>query len=274
VLDDEKLLDGLTATACLAARAILAIGSDALSVRLKPDQSPVTAADHAAQAVILAELARLMPGVPVVAEEAAEHAPKTLDCDLFVLVDPLDGTREFLQDRGEFTVNIAVVRNHVPTLGVIAAPRLGRLWRGIAGNKAERLHYRDFAGRATRKLTIHTRRWSKDEPAALVSRSHADSVTSAFIASLDPIDRVICGSSLKFCRLAEGAADVYPRLGPTSEWDIAAGHAIVVAAGGSVTAPDGEALSYGCGPDGFRVPGFIAWGDPMAASGNARGRKT
>jgi 3'(2'), 5'-bisphosphate nucleotidase len=261
---DARLLDRLSEIACQAARAILAIGSDALTVRLKPDQSPVTAGDDAAQAIILAGLARVMPGVPVVSEEASEHPTAPLDASQFVLVDPLDGTREFVAQRDEYTVNIAVVRAGVPAIGVIAAPALGSLWRGAADG-AERLRLGDFTGGVQEKHAIRTRAWNRRHPAAVVSRSHADAATAAFIARFEPIERVVCGSALKFCRVAEGAADVYPRLAATSEWDIAAGHALVVAAGGTMAAPDGESLAYGCAAELFRVPGFIAWGDPTRA---------
>jgi 3'(2'), 5'-bisphosphate nucleotidase len=261
---DARLLGGLTEIACQAARAILAIASDALTVRLKPDQSPVTAGDDAAQAIILAGLARVMPGVPVVSEEAFGDAPARLGAAQFVLVDPLDGTREFVAGRDEYTVNIAVVRAGMPAIGVIAAPALGSLWRGAIDSGAELLRLGDFAGGVQDKRPIRTRSWHR-HPAAVVSRSHADAATGAFIARFEPIERVICGSALKFCRVAEGAADVYPRLAATSEWDIAAGHALVVAAGGTMTAPDGAPLPYGCAAQDFRVPGFIAWGDPTRA---------
>ena len=147
---------------------------------------------------------------------------------------------------------------------MIAAPALGRVWRAAPGG-AELLHLGDFAGGVQDKRAIRTRRWNGRHPAAVVSRSHADAATAAFIARFEPIERVVCGSALKFCRVAEGAADVYPRLAATSEWDIAAGHALVVAAGGTMAAPDGKPLSYGCAAQRFRVPGFIAWGDPAHA---------
>jgi len=150
---------------------------------------------------------------------------------------------------------------------VIAAPALGLLWRGAVGHGAERLRFSAgrTAGRAGPADAIHTRPWPEDERVAAVSRSHYDPASAAFLERVAPVRPLSCGSALKFCRLAEGAIDVYPRLAQTSEWDVAAGHAIVVAAGGAMTAAGGGALRYGGSADGFRVPGFLAFGDPNAA---------
>lgn len=258
IAETAGLLDRLTGLVARASAAVTALAGNT-AVRSKPDGSPVTVADEAAEAVILDGLARLMPGVPVVSEEqTARLGPPLLD-PIFVLVDPLDGTREFVAGRDEYTVNLAIVSRAVPILGIVAAPARGLLWRGAAG-KAERL--RLIGDAAHDPSPVHTRRCPATGPVALVSRSHFDAGTDALLARLQPAKREASGSSIKFCRIAEGSADVYPRLGTVSEWDIAAGHALVAAAGGRVTAPHGEPLSYGRAADGFRVHGFIAWGDP------------
>jgi 3'(2'), 5'-bisphosphate nucleotidase len=147
----------------------------------------------------------------------------------------------------------------VPIAGIIAAPRRGRVWRGVAGEKAERL--RLLPGGADQAETIRTRNWPGPGAIAAVSRSHFDSATDAFLASLGSISRNASGSAIKFCQVAEGTADVYPRLAITCEWDVAAGHAIVAAAGGVVESPQGSPLTYGRARENFRVPAFIAWGD-------------
>jgi 3'(2'), 5'-bisphosphate nucleotidase len=254
---DIDLIEPLTALIVDAAAAIRAVAVSALAPQRKADDSPVTIADHAAQAVILAGLARLLPEVPVISEESPERALAAA-APAFVLVDPLDGTRDFLAGRDEYTVNIALVRHGTPVLGLVAAPALGLVWRGAVGKGAERL--RVTSGES---VAIRTRPW----PAcavATVSRSHLDPATEAFVARLGEVSALSCGSSVKFCRIAEGGADVYPRLGPTSEWDVAAGHAVLVAAGGVVETPDRTPLVYGRNAPNFRIPAFIAWGDPQA----------
>jgi len=252
---DRALADALTALVARAADAILAIAPTALHTRLKADRSPVTAADEAADAVIAEGLARLLPGLAVVSEESVARAGP-LGAS-FALVDPLDGTKEFVAGRDEYTVNLAIIADGCPIAGFIAAPALGVMFRGIVGHGAERL-VRDAAA----PVAIRCRQAPAGGLTATVSRSHLDAATSAFLDSLGVAARMTCGSALKFCRIAEGAADIYPRLSPTSEWDTAAGHAIVVAAGGAVTTPAGAPLRYGAWQQGFAVPGFIAWGDP------------
>lgn len=260
----EGLIDELTAIAARASAATLAVPFSAVEQRTKNDLSPVTAADEAAEAVILEGLERLCPGVPVVAEEsvAKGRIPAGLKGSFFC-VDPLDGTKEFLAGRDEFTVNIALITQGAPIAGVIAAPKQGLLWRGVVGFGAARLRLK-LSGDATEACepkAIHTR----PAPAHLTvatSRTHLDSVTEAFIGRLPIGERYMCGSSVKFCHVAEGAADIYPRFGPTCEWDIAAGSAILIAAGGAVQAPSGGVLRFGNSDSDFRVPGFIAIGDP------------
>jgi len=258
--EDFRTAERLTAIAIRAGAAILEFDCRNVSTRHKADQSPVTMADEAAQAVALRGLAQDFPGVPVVSEEAAADWHATSPGRTFFLVDPLDGTREFLAGRDEYTVNIALVRDGIPVVGVVAAPALGLLWRG--GNAhAERLSV-SADGTTHERTAIRTRPWPNERVAA-VSRSHYEAASAEFLERFAPVTELACGSALKFCRLAEGAADIYPRLAPTSEWDVAAGHALVVAAGGAVTAPDGATLTYG--REGFRVPGFVAWGDAAVA---------
>jgi 3'(2'), 5'-bisphosphate nucleotidase len=262
---DRPLLDGLTASVVRASGAILAIAPDALATRHKADASPVTAADEASQAILLADLARLLPALPVVSEEAVSDRTPGAD---FILVDPLDGTREFVEGRAEYTVNVALVRDRTPVAGFVAAPALGLLWRGVAGHGAERLRFASGRAAAVEAIAIRARP-APERLVIALSRSHLDPDTAAFAEQLPIAERLICGSAVKFCRIAEGSADVYPRLSPTSEWDVAAGHALLAAAGGTVTRPDGIPLTYGKGGD-FLIPGFMAWGDPAAARRYAR----
>jgi 3'(2'), 5'-bisphosphate nucleotidase len=257
-----RLLDDLTAIVARASAAILAIAQDNVARQIKDDGSPVTAADKASELVILRELAALLPNVPVVSEESVDNGVAPLG-DCFVLVDPLDGTREYLAGRTEYTVNLAVVRNGTPLAGIVCAPGQATIWRGLVGQGAERLHLR--GDKAEGPQPIATRKWPAGKPVAAVSRSHLDPQTEAFLAKLGPVDSNPSGSSVKFCRIAEGVVDVYPRLGTTCEWDIAAGHAVLVAAGGIVTKPDGSQLTYGNVAGKFRVPSFVAWGDPAKA---------
>ena len=261
------LLDELTTIVSRAAAEVLAARRGALEVRSKADLSPVTAADEASEALMLEGLSRLMPGVAVVSEEAAGRAPPKLDEANFVLVDPLDGTRELVAGRDEFTINLALVTGGRPSLGIIAAPALGLIWRTAAQGGAERLRLPPGApaSAASERVPIRPRASPERGLAALVSRSHLDPQTEAFLARLPGVQRLASGSAIKFCRVAEGAADLYPRLAPTYEWDVAAGDAILTAAGGAVTTPDRQPLAFGRSSEDFRIPGFIAWGDPSAA---------
>ena len=263
---DGPLLDELTTVVSAAAAAILHVRARSLDARSKADLSPVTAADHAAEAVILEGLACVLPGMCVVSEEAAARTmPRSLP-DSFVLVDPLDGTRELIAGRDEFTVNVAVMTGGCPRLGIVAAPALGLLWRGVEGRGAQRLRLSPGApaSAAQECIPIRTRPCPPSGLIAAVSRSHLDAQTQDFLARLPVADRLARGSAVKFCQLAEGAADVYPRLSTTCEWDVAAGHALLTAAGGIVTTPQGTRVGYGGITANFRVPAFIAWGDPVA----------
>jgi 3'(2'), 5'-bisphosphate nucleotidase len=264
---DAALAEGFTALAIEASLAILAVDFRNAGTRHKADSSPVTLADEAAHEAIVRGLRDLVPNVAVVSEEACDVWRSRTPGSEFILVDPLDGTAEFLAGRLEYTVNIALVRDGIPTVGVVAAPALGLVWRGAAGHGAARIRFSaSDKGRTRRADPIHTRRWPDRDPVVAVSRSHFDAVTAAFVERLGPAKEIACGSALKFARLAEGAVDVYPRLAPTSEWDLAAGHAVVAAAGGVVQAPDRGPLRYGQSDVGFRVAGFTAWGDPTAAA--------
>ena len=266
ILPDQaaRLLGDLTGIVARASSVIRAIPPAAAGTHLKPDQSPVTAADVASETAILEGLARLLPDVPVLSEEmASAKAPPALNGSFFV-VDPLDGTREFIAGRDEFTVNLAIVTRGTPVLGIIAAPNRGQVWRGIVGRQAEQL--RLLADGADQSRPIRTRRWPEQSGVAVVSRSHLDPATEAFLERLGPVTRASSGSAIKFCQIADGSADVYPRLATTCEWDVAAGHALVVAAGGIVTTPDGGSLTFGHADKNFRVPAFIAWGDPAKAA--------
>jgi 3'(2'), 5'-bisphosphate nucleotidase len=249
----EKLLADVLALADRAGEVILEHYARGTEARAKADRSPVTAADEAAEAVILEGLARFAPKIPVVAEEevAAGRIP-SLDDGPFWLVDPLDGTREFLSRNGEFTVNIALVESRRPVLGVVTAPALGKAWWGAAGSGA---WVRDAGGEAR---PVAARPRPLRGVVALASRSHGDAETDAFLASEGVAERINAGSSLKFCLIAEGVADLYPRFGPTMEWDTAAGHAVLAAAGGSVSTRDGAPLLYK--KPGFKNPAFIARG--------------
>lgn len=247
-----------------AGAAILAIRQRAHGIETKTDGSPVTEADLAADRIIAEGLARLAPDIPSLSEERACDATFPF-AELFFVVDPLDGTKEFIAGRDEFTVNVALVANGTPILGVVGAPALGLLWRGHVGHGATRVVCDAAGGTAvepihTRPLPVSGAPWI-----AAVSRSHGDARTEAFIAARPGAACKTLGSAVKFGRVADGSVDIYPRLSPTSEWDVAAGHAVVVAAGGKVTDAQGRPLHYGTGRSDFILPDFIAWGDPTVA---------
>lgn len=265
---DDRLLDELTTVVSAAGAAILVTRSGSLDTRTKADLTPVTACDHAAEAVILEGVARLLPGICIVSEEATSRALPQRISDSFVLVDPLDGTRELIAGRDEFTINVAMIAGGRPRLGIVAAPAQGLLWRGIDGRGAERLRLSPGApaSAAQARSPIRTRPSPPSGLVAAVSRSHLDPQTQAYLARLPVSERRVCGSAVKFCQVAEGSADVYARLSPTCEWDVAAGHAVLAAAGGMVNTPEGVPMSYGRIAANFRVPAFIAWGDPSAAA--------
>jgi 3'(2'), 5'-bisphosphate nucleotidase len=258
----------LTAAAARAGAAIMHHYQVGPEVELKADLSPVTSADHASQAIILDALRQLAPGIPVVSEEDAADRNAALPSRFF-LVDPLDGTKEFINKRTDFTVNIALIDNGVPKFGVVYAPARARLALTPSNGSAVMAtlepseHGADLAALDCRPLRV--RKPSPEGLIAVVSRSHLDPATEAFLAKLTIAGQSSAGSSLKFVELAQGDADVYPRFGPTMEWDTAAGHAVLVAAGGRVVQADGEPLRYGKVEVGLRNPSFVAWGGEAKA---------
>jgi len=255
-MSDAELLESITKIARRAGEVILQVYATDFAVRGKDDASPVTQADEQAEALILAALAIVAPEIPVVAEEsvAAGRVPDPARLGgRFWLVDPLDGTKEFISRNGEFTVNIALIERGQPLLGVVLAPALGRLFGGCRGIGA---FVEDAAGRRT----IACRAVPDAGLTVVASRSHGDAAAlDAFLAGRKVASLANAGSSLKLCLVAAGEADLYPRLGRTMEWDIAAGHAVLAAAGGSVCRIDtGAALAYG--KPGFDNPHFVAAG--------------
>ena len=256
---DAELLEALLGVAHAAGRAAHAVYEGEFAVEYKADRSPVTEADRAAEAVILEHLARLAPAIPVVAEEsvAAGRIPEVKE--EFFLVDPLDGTKEFIHRRGEFTVNIALIRHGRPALGVVYSPVGAMLCAGdVAAGEAFRCRHATGEAAAGARERLHVRPVPAEGVTAVVSRSHSTPETEAYLHRYTVRHRVSIGSSLKFCLVAAGEADLYPRLGPTMEWDTAAGHAVLAAAGGQVLVPGGGPLLYG--KPQFRNPFFIAGG--------------
>ncbi|MGH8200183.1 MAG: 3'(2'),5'-bisphosphate nucleotidase CysQ [Steroidobacteraceae bacterium] len=267
-LPDDELIEALLPVAVAAGRAALEIYRADFTVTQKADNSPVTAADHAAEKIILEHLARLVPTVPVVAEEAVAAGSIPQVGAEFFLVDPLDGTKEFIHRRGEFTVNIALIRQGTPAFGVVYAPVGGMLYAGnVLSMRAFRCSSPANAVTPGPREPLRVRPVPATGITAVVSRSHSTPETDAYLSHYTVSDRVSVGSSLKFCLVAAGEADLYPRLGPTMEWDTAAGHAVLAAAGGKVLAPGGRPLAYG--KPNFRNSFFIASGAlspvPLAA---------
>lgn len=242
-----------------AGQAIMEVYSSDFQVHRKEDYSPVTEADQQAERLILEDLARLAPDVPVVAEESAEagHIPD-ISNGCFFLVDPLDGTKEFIGRGKSFTVNIALIEDQRPQLGVVLAPATGDLYWGVAADGAWLL--RGAFDPQDPPVSLRVRNADPDNLAIVASRSHLTPQTEAILKKYPNAKQVNIGSSLKFCLVAEGRADLYPRMGPTMEWDTAAGHAVLKAAGGSVMTPEGNEFLYA--KPGFRNGFFIAKGDP------------
>lgn len=258
------LLDGwadrLIPVAEAAGRAILDARARGFAVARKPDASPVTDADRAAEDIVLAAIAQLAPALPVVAEERmAEGGAPVFDGATFWLIDALDGTREFVKGGDDFTVNIGLVRDGAPVLGIVHAPARGATYVGVV-DPAQARPARAEVRRGGETAAVRAR----PRPARVVvagSKSHATpALTAPFLAAYDVAETIVIGSSLKFCLVAEGRADLYPRFGPTSEWDTAAGHAVLRAAGGRVHTFDGAELAYGK-PD-YRNGRFLAEGAP------------
>ena len=260
--DYLALLQVFEATAIAAGREILRIYEEGCDVALKDDSSPVTAADHAAEAIILKALRRVTPDIPVVAEEeiSGGHVPGDLG-DCFYLVDPLDGTREFVNRNGDFTVNIAMIEHGAPVLGVVHAPVRGQLF--IGGPEGAWQLTVDNIGTVTGRKAIACRT-APEQMVAVASRSHRTPETDDYLRDFSIADCVSVGSSLKFGLLARGEADIYPRFGRTMEWDTAAGDAVLRAAGGITLTLDGKPLTYGrrnqADDADFANPNFVARG--------------
>jgi 3'(2'), 5'-bisphosphate nucleotidase len=245
----KQLLEDIAVAVRVAGEAILEIVARGFDVEHKDDLSPVTEADRAAELIILAALAKAAPGVPVVAEEEVAAGRIPAIGETYFLVDPLDGTKEFIRGGDDYTVNIGLISGGGPLLGAVFAPARGTTHAGLAGEGA---WIEDSAGRRT----ISTRERGATTT-AVASKSHFNQPTADYLAeAVGECDYTAIGSSLKFCIVAEGGADIYPRLSPTSEWDTAAAHAVLLAAGGRVDGPDGEPLSYG--KRAFLNRGFVA----------------
>lgn len=265
-VDHRRLLDGLVGAVVEAARLQVSLRTAGIVTRAKPDASPVTEADERSEAILLAALARVLPGVPVVAEEevAAGRIPSVGRA--FVLVDPLDGTRDYIAGGDDFTVNVALVVDGTPRLGLVMAPATRDLYLTLSATAAVRAHVAD--GTPVASLSdlalqpIATRAPPPGTLIAVASRSHRTPAEDRACIALGATETVAVGSSLKFCRVAEGRADVYPRLTSISQWDIAAGHAVLTAAGGLVMGLDGGPIRYGDGGNRFSAPPFLAWGRP------------
>lgn len=265
-----RLLDDLADAARDAGEAILTIVRRGFDVEAKSDRSPVTEADRAAELVILAALVRAAPGVPVIAEEEVAAGRIPAHGETFFLVDPLDGTKEFVRGGDDYTVNIALVEQGVPKLGVVFSPATRRLHGGLAGEGA---WLDDGEGRRP----IRTRPRG-ETITAVASKSHLNQETIDYLeAAVGTCGYIAVGSSLKFCIVAEGEADIYPRASPTSEWDTAAGHAVLLAAGGLVDGPDGRPLGYGkptflnrafVATSGWKPPVLEPFLEPFAGGGD------
>ena len=252
----SSLMQSLIDLSVVAGAEIMAIYATDFSAKAKGDLTPVTEADEAAEKIILAGLARIDAGIPVISEEAASAGRIPEVSDKFFLVDPLDGTKEFISKNGEFTVNIALVENGVPTAGVVYAPALKRIFWGEMGRGAAQGTIDGDTGAAWRALAV--RSLPAEGATVVASRSHRDQATEDYLKTVKVKSLASAGSSLKFCLIAAAEADLYPRFGRTMEWDTAAGHAVLLAAGGKVVTVEGPILTYGKRARGYDNPGFIA----------------
>lgn len=264
-IDQDAIAEIFAEIALEAGVAVMAVYASDSHARRKPDKSPVCDADEYAEAIILGRLAERLPSFPVLAEEAAANGKKTVPGSTFILVDPVDGTLEFLSHNDEFTVNIGLIVDGAPLAGVVYAPALGQLWIGGATATSCSVSPGEALPPRAQRREIHVRAAPSGGLTALASRSHSDAKTEAFLAQLPIRERRIAGSSLKFCALAEGDADVYARFGQTMEWDTAAGDAVLRAAGGIVLDGDHHPLQYGKSGEQFKNGPFVAWGDRDAA---------
>jgi len=258
---DSQLAEAFVAAAIEAGQAILAVRRKGYRAERKADTTPVTEADRAAEAVIMAHLRRIAPDLPVVAEEACSLGAVPSVGGQFLLVDPLDGTKEFVKGGDDFTVNIALIRDGAPATGVVLAPASGVVYAGVAGHGAWRGSL--VNGHVTERQPIHVRA-PGDALDIVASKSHRTPETDAFCGRYNVRNLVAAGSSLKFCTVAEGKADLYPRMGTTMQWDTAAGDAVLRAAGGRTLTLDGAPLPYGpngTGVEAYENPWFVASGD-------------
>jgi 3'(2'),5'-bisphosphate nucleotidase len=260
---DLILLEAMVRAVRAAGEAAVAARAGGLSVRRKDDDSPVTHADDAAEAAALAVLAEAAPGVAIVAEESVAAGRIPVTNEAFFLVDALDGTKEFIRGGDDFTANVALIRGRRPVLGAVAQPVSGRLYLGA-------LEHGAWVEAGGARTPIITRRPAPPSLIAVASKSHRSPETDDYLARFSVADAVSVGSSLKFCLVAEGKADLYPRLGRTMEWDTAAGHAVLLAAGGVVRTLDGADLLYGkrnqADDSDFANPFFVAAGDAAILS--------
>ena len=269
-MDHAGLVDELAEAAREAGEAILTIVRRGFEVHAKHDASPVTEADRAAELVILAALARAAPGIPVIAEEEVAAGRIPAHDNTYFLVDPLDGTKEFIRGGDDYTVNIGLIERGTPRLGVVFAPATGRLHGGCVGAGA-------WLDEGQGRRSIRTRERGP-QTMAVASKSHLNQATIDDLAAAVGACRFVSvGSSLKFCIVAEGQADIYPRAAPTSEWDTAAGHAVLLAAGGLVDGPDGDALRYGkpaflnrafVATSGWKPPKLAPFVEPFSGGGD------
>ena len=267
--DYGRLVEDIAEAAREAGEAILEVVRRGIEVEAKSDSSPVTQADRAAELIILAALARAAPGIPIIAEEEVAAGRIPAHDDTYFLVDPLDGTKEFVRGGEDYTVNIGLIEGHAPRLGVVFAPATGRMHAGLVGTGA-------WLDEGRGRTSIQTRQRG-DQLTAVASKSHLNQATVDYLnEAMGACGYVSIGSSLKFCMVAEGKADIYPRASPTSEWDTAAGHAVLLAAGGLVDGPDGTALGYGkkaflnrafVATSGWKAPRLDRYLEPFSGGG-------
>ena len=271
MIENEKaLLEALVVAARAAGAEILKLVEAGFEIETKSDESPVTICDRAAEHIILEFLRQAAPGVPVIAEEEVAAGRIPAHDDTYFLVDPLDGTKEFIRGGDDYTVNIGLIAGGAPSLGVVYQPAVDKLWAGLVGEGA-------FVEENGERRRISCRPLGETR-AAVASKSHLNQATVDYLAEVMGLcDHVSIGSSLKFCIVAEGKADIYPRLSPTSEWDTAAGHAVLVAAGGRVDGLDGRALAYGkkaflnlgfCATAGWEAPAIGPFMTPFGGGGD------
>jgi 3'(2'), 5'-bisphosphate nucleotidase len=270
MIDYARLVDDIAEAAREAGEAIVEVVRRGFEVEAKSDLSPVTEADRAAELIILGVLARVAPGVPVIAEEEVAAGRIPAHDDFYFLVDPLDGTKEFVRGGDDYTVNIGLIEREAPKLGVVFAPATGRLHGGCVGEGA-------WLDEGQGRVPISTRA-PGEQLTAVASKSHLNQATIDYLEeAVGSCGYVSVGSSLKFCIIAEGAADIYPRASPTSEWDTAAGHAVLLAAGGLVDGPDGTPLRYGkraflnrafVATSGWKPPKLDPFLEPFAGGGD------